>query len=138
MVGAMANSEVETRGLVPALADIDGREAGADGLACAGDWMAAGLGPEGVAAMGATTAADATGLTAAGSLPRAGETAGGLVFPGMPGIGPPVHIRVLAGPAGLLAPPPPEPAMAIGLPQAWQKLTGWTAPGLGAGIGAWQ
>lgn len=81
--------------------------------------------------MVAATVAGAAGLTAAASPARA------IALVGIPGIGPPVHIKVLAG-EDLTAPPPPTPAAASGLPHNWQKLTGRTAPDLGAGCGALQ
>ncbi|HEX7598479.1 MAG TPA: hypothetical protein VF518_09700 [Polyangia bacterium] len=130
MVGAMANSEVEVRRLAAAPTDPDDVGASLTGPEGGDGAGASGLGAE-------AAGPGATGLTAAGSPGRKGVAAGGIGRPGMPGTGPPVHIRVLAGPA-LLAPPLPAPAMKMGFPQAWQKLTGRAAPGLGAGSGDWQ
>jgi hypothetical protein len=67
----------------------------------------------------------------------AGATPG---LAGIPGAGPPIHMRVLAGEAGLLAPAPPttEAAVTIALPHAWQTMTGRVAPSLVAGSGARQ
>ena len=141
MVGATAKSAVAVRGLAapPTVAAADA--AGPGGPAGAAGWALAktraGLASSGVA-LGAEDT-DAAGLS--GAPGRKGRAMGGTPgLPGMPGTGPPVHIRVLAGEAGLLPPrPPPAGAAAkMGLPQAWQKLRGCDVPGLRAGSGAWQ
>jgi len=150
MVGAVPNSAVAVRGLPsPPAIKADARPAatlaatGASGAA-GGPLIGAGLatGPASPEfAFAANGGAAAPGLSVAAAPGRNGMTAGGTPgLPGMPGTGPPVHIRVLAGEPGFLAPrPPPTGAAAtIGFPHAWQKLTGWDIPGLGAGSGAWQ
>ena len=127
MVGAIANSAVSARRLVPAAA-----------LAAS---LAAGLASQEAGPGGDATDPGETGLLAAGAPGREGTAAGKTpCLTGTPGTRPPVHMRVLAGEAGLLAPRPPPAgaAVTIALPQAWQRVTDCIDPGLAAGSGAWQ
>ena len=147
MVGVIANSEVAVRrlGTSPAPAAV-GAE-GPRGVAAAGDtagWTIAGTRPAaGFASLGFTADTDAdsgeTGLSMACVLGREGTGAIGGTL-GLPGKGPPIHMRVLAGEAGLLAPglPTTEAAVTIALPHDWQRMTGRVASGLMAGSGALQ
>lgn len=146
MVGAVANSAVALRGLLaaPALAaagDAKGPLV-ADGVGDTAGWGIAGTRvAAGLAAPGAADPGE-MGLSAASVPGREGEAAGGKPgLPGIPGAGPPIHIRVLAGEAGLFAPgglPGTDAAVTIARPQAWHTITGRVAPGLVTGSGAWQ
>jgi hypothetical protein len=150
MVGAIANSAVPVRRLVaaPTLAAAGGAEgvlvaaAGGDGLAIAGTRAAALLVSPKVATGGDAADPGEIGLSGARGPGREGTLAAGGMpgLPDIPGAGPPIHMRVLAGEAGLPAPGPPttEAAVTMALPHAWHTMTGRVSPALVAGSGARQ
>ena len=155
MVGAIANSAVAARRLVaaPAVAAAGPGDAEVPaGLAGVGGWAGSSRdwnpGDRGAGSVGvvpatglAATEPGGPGLSAARGPGRTGEAdAGTTGLAGSPGMGPPAHIRVLAGEAGLFAPgrAATGAAMTIALPHAWQRITGCVVSGWVAGSGAWQ
>ena len=112
------------------------------GRPIAGSRAIAGLGsPEVAAETGRKAAGPGEAGLSVAKGPRGKGTAadGAPVLADIPGT-PPTHIMVLAGETGFLAPVPPnmDAAVTIGLPHAWQTVTGCVAPGVVAGSGAWQ
>jgi len=155
MVGAIANFAVAARRLIaaPAVAAAATGDAEAPaGLAGVDDWAGWPLaGARAIAGLGSPVVEPATGrdttdpgwtdLSVAKGPGRTGaatDWAAGLT--GIPGTGPPPHIRVLAGEADLFAPRrlATGAAMTIALPHAGQRITGCAASGWVAGSEAWQ
>jgi hypothetical protein len=146
MVGAVANSEVAVRRLgaaaTPTAAGSAEAPLGSAPAGDAADWTMAGTRPAAeFASLGVTAGADVgeMGMAGDGVPGREGTGATGGT-PGLPGKGPPIHMRVLAGEAGLLTAglPATDAAVTIALPHDWQRMTGRVASGLVAGSGALQ
>lgn len=146
MVGAVAKSEVAVRRLgAPSMPTAAGGTEEPLAVAVAGDtagWAIAGTRPaESFTSFGVTAGADAGGMGLSGACVPGREGTGAIGgTPVLPGKGPPIHMRVLAGEAGLLAAglPGTDAAVTIALPHDGQRITGRVASGLVAGSGALQ